>query len=214
MKDNEENLNDNIKKYNNIIKRYKDGEFGKKHLSLKEILLAANEPNLLNEMTISEVQYLYNHSSGILKTMFSAIEKEKLIEESKITLKDYLEDIINILNTSTEKEYMLSCFSYPIVYEIPKDSTIDYETRLEGVIAITTKNFDIKDIKQGYLCSPEKYSEFYEKGEFILCFGPAEKLLNFDQILQEEISDIDIYESFYGFPEISKKKILEYKGLK
>ena len=80
---NEENLNSNIEKYNNIIQRYRNGEFGEKHLTLQEILIAANEPNLLNEMTSSEIQYLCDHSSGMLKLMFSLLQKKKLSEKRK-----------------------------------------------------------------------------------------------------------------------------------
>ena len=80
---NEEKLNSNIEKYNNILQRYRNGEFGEKTLTLQEILIAANEPNLLNEMTSSEVQYLCDHSSGMLKSMFLLLQKKKLSEEQK-----------------------------------------------------------------------------------------------------------------------------------
>lgn len=81
--DNEENLNDNIKKYNNIMQQYRNGKFGEENLTLKEILVAAGEPNLLNEMTISEIQYLCDHSSGMLKSMFSSLQKKKLLRKQQ-----------------------------------------------------------------------------------------------------------------------------------
>ncbi len=132
---------------------------------------------------------------------------KKLFMQEIVTIKDYLENIVKKLNNKTEKEYVIRCFSYPIVYEFygsHKDSALGYNTKQEGIIAITTKNFDVKNIFQGYLCYPEEYSDFYEKGDFILCFGPDESLLNFEQILEEPISDLDMCNYFYGLPEINK----------
>ncbi len=81
----EEKISDNIKKYYNIIQRYRNGEFGKEHLTLHEILTIANEQNLLNDMTITEVQYLCEHSSGMLKLMFLSLQKQKLTQLSDLS---------------------------------------------------------------------------------------------------------------------------------
>lgn len=77
------NISVNIEIYNNIITRYKNGEFGDKPLSLFEILKKSNEENLINEMNISEIQYLIDNSSGLLKMLFLEAKKKKMEAEQK-----------------------------------------------------------------------------------------------------------------------------------
>ena len=78
-----EKISENIKKYNDIMKRYYDGEFGSDHLTIQEILIRANEENLLNEMDLNDLKYLYRHSTGIIKMMFLELQKKKLKESEK-----------------------------------------------------------------------------------------------------------------------------------
>lgn len=68
----------NIEKYNEIITRYEKGEFGNNQLVLKQILILANEENLLEKMNLEEVNYLIEHSSGLTRLMFLEIKKQKL----------------------------------------------------------------------------------------------------------------------------------------
>ena len=75
----EQPLSTNLEKYKNIMVRYRNGEFGDKYLTLKEILEAANEKELFDEMSIEELDYLILNSFGILKTFF-ATKKAKKIE--------------------------------------------------------------------------------------------------------------------------------------
>ncbi len=79
----EQPLSTNLEKYKNIMLRYRNGEFGYKYLTLKEILEAANEKELFDEMSIEEIDYLILNSSGILKTFF-ATKKAKKIEALNI----------------------------------------------------------------------------------------------------------------------------------
>lgn len=88
---NENNLTLNLEGYYKIITRYRNGEFGDEHLSLAEILDAAGEKDLLKRMSISEIQYLIDNSSGITKMMFLEVKKQKTngedhIEEKQLTL--------------------------------------------------------------------------------------------------------------------------------
>lgn len=73
---NENNLGSNLKKYYKIITRYRNGEFGDENLSFAEILNAAGEMNLLNQMNADEIQYLVKNSFGITKMMFLEIKKK------------------------------------------------------------------------------------------------------------------------------------------
>lgn len=74
---NENNLSPNLEKYYKIITKYKNGDFSDEHLSLAEILDTAGESDLLNQMSISEIQYLIDNSSGITKMIFSEVKKQK-----------------------------------------------------------------------------------------------------------------------------------------
>ena len=66
-----------LQQYNDIMQRYKNGEFGENHLSVYDILMEAGYPDLLEKMNVSEVEYLYNHSTGLLRKMYSLVEEQK-----------------------------------------------------------------------------------------------------------------------------------------
>lgn len=68
-----------LKRYNDIMKKYKSGEYGYTHLTMREILARANEPDLFDKMNLSEVQYLIDNSSGMTKQLFFSIKANKEI---------------------------------------------------------------------------------------------------------------------------------------
>lgn len=47
-------MTEKIAKFKEIMARYRNGEFGENHLTLKEILDLAGEPNLIKSMTQAE----------------------------------------------------------------------------------------------------------------------------------------------------------------
>ena len=127
------------------------------------------------------------------------------IEEQDFTINDYLQVIVDELNTKFEKEYVIKCFKYLVKYEsygTRHDFPLDEKEQLEGVISITTKDFDVQNMFQGYLCYPDEYSEFYDNGDFILCFGPSKELLDFNSVLRKNVEDFDLYNNFYGLNNI------------
>jgi len=67
-------------KYREIMQRYRNGEYGKDHLSLYEILEKAGEQNLLKQLTLREVLELIKHPSrtpaGTLILVEDKIEQE------------------------------------------------------------------------------------------------------------------------------------------
>lgn len=67
-----------LKKYNDIMEMYKCGEFGEDHLTLNDILIKANAPDLIEKMSLTEIEYLVDHSSGMVKQMFCYIKNQKL----------------------------------------------------------------------------------------------------------------------------------------
>ena len=73
-----------LKKYNNIMKKYRSGEYGYTHLSMREILSKAGEPDLFDKMNLSEIQYLIDNSSGITKQLFSSIKSNRKISIEEI----------------------------------------------------------------------------------------------------------------------------------
>ena len=67
-----------IVKYYEIMKNYRNGIYGNNHLTMHEILEKAGVPNLFNEMSLEEIEYLIKTStSGMTKMMFIAIKKQK-----------------------------------------------------------------------------------------------------------------------------------------
>ena len=81
LEKNKEELSVNILKYNEIMKRYRNGEFGDNHLTLREILNASGETDLLNNMTAEELEYLALQSSGMLRLFFTKLQKERLTKK-------------------------------------------------------------------------------------------------------------------------------------
>lgn len=61
---------DNIRKYHNIIDRYCDGEFGDEEMSMRDILEAAGEADLLDKMSKKELENLRDISFGHSKMIF------------------------------------------------------------------------------------------------------------------------------------------------
>ena len=68
----------NIEKYNSVMSSYRSGEYGEDNLTIAEILEIANEKNLIERMTLPELQYLSSNSSGITKLFFAEEIKKRL----------------------------------------------------------------------------------------------------------------------------------------
>lgn len=69
--------------YNKIMEQYRNGEFGEDNLSVYDILSKAGKPNLLEKMSIEELQELYENSSGMFKTLFRIqLLRKKEMEDS------------------------------------------------------------------------------------------------------------------------------------
>lgn len=66
-----------VDEYNEIMSRYRSGEFGMENLPLQEILDKAGNPRLLEKMTVSELQHLRDVSSGLTKQMFSMLCRKR-----------------------------------------------------------------------------------------------------------------------------------------
>lgn len=77
-----------LKKYNDIISKYRNGEFGRENLSLHDILERANAPELIDNMDLSEIQSLLDSSSGIAKKIFYMLREEI---KDKVATMDRLE---------------------------------------------------------------------------------------------------------------------------
>lgn len=64
-----------LQEYYKAIERYRNGEFGKEHLSIDEILHKSGKPDLLKGLTVTEVQHLIETSSGMTKSMFCELKQ-------------------------------------------------------------------------------------------------------------------------------------------
>ncbi len=71
--------------YNDIMSKYKKGEFGSENLTLGEILDRAEKTDLFNQMSLSEIQNLSDSSSGMTKQMYQSLYNRRLatIEKTK-----------------------------------------------------------------------------------------------------------------------------------
>lgn len=69
---------ENIEKYNSVMSSYRSGEYGEDNLTIAQILEMANEKNLIERMTLPELQYLSSNSSGITKLFFAEEIKKRL----------------------------------------------------------------------------------------------------------------------------------------
>ncbi len=66
-----------IMQYKEILKKYRNGEFGDESLHLNEILEKAGYPNILNEMSDEELDTLANESYGMSKSLYLNLKKKK-----------------------------------------------------------------------------------------------------------------------------------------
>ena len=66
-----------LQKYNDIMEKYRRGEFGDTHLTMHDILYRAEEPDLFDKMSLDDLQYLIENTSGIHKQMFSYLKSKK-----------------------------------------------------------------------------------------------------------------------------------------
>lgn len=73
-----------LNKYNDIITKYKNGDFGNDNLTMYEILERAGEIDFFEKMNLSEVDVLINQSTGLTKNMFCMIKNQKLEKIKKM----------------------------------------------------------------------------------------------------------------------------------
>ena len=76
-----------LNEFNNVIARYRAGEFGSVSLSLHDILERANDSDLIYKMDLSELQHLLDTSHGVTKKVFSLIkqkEKDKIVAMERL----------------------------------------------------------------------------------------------------------------------------------
>ncbi len=77
-----------LNKYNEIIRKYREGKYGEQNLSLYDILDRAGSGDLIDRLDLSEIQELFYSSSGITKKVFLILQKRI---ENEITLMAALE---------------------------------------------------------------------------------------------------------------------------
>ena len=71
-------MSEYLQKYNDIMKKYHGGEFGDTHLTIRDILYRAEEPDLFDKMSLGDLQYLIENTCGIHKQMFSHLKSKKV----------------------------------------------------------------------------------------------------------------------------------------
>ena len=76
-------MSKHLEKYYEIMDRYRNGDFGNQHLTLFDILTAADAPDLIDKMTSEDLQILINNSTGLTKLMYqNFLERRKSTAEA------------------------------------------------------------------------------------------------------------------------------------
>ena len=73
-------MEDHLARYHDIMRDYRSGRFGSEHLTLRNILEKAGEPDLLNKMTPDEIQSLLDSATGMTRLLFSQLKAKKLLD--------------------------------------------------------------------------------------------------------------------------------------
>ena len=131
---------------------------------------------------------------------------------NEITIKELLARILVILNSTSEKKYILNCFTYNNTYEYigtRHDYPLGGETRKEKFIALTTEGYDTEHMFCGFLNYPDEYTNFYAKGDFILI---ARNVTDFAEALEStiELDKVADYLRYrFGLPKNVKDMVLK-----
>ena len=75
-----------LEKYNDIVLRYRNGDFCSENLTMGKILEIAGEPDLFEKMDLSEIQFLIDASTGFTKSMFYTIKEQKIKKIQKMAI--------------------------------------------------------------------------------------------------------------------------------
>ena len=70
-------MSEYLQKYNDIMKKYHYGKFSETQKTMRDILYRAEEPNLFDKMSLDDLQYLIENTSGIHKQMFNYLKSKK-----------------------------------------------------------------------------------------------------------------------------------------
>lgn len=100
-----------IKQYYHIMDLYKNGEFGAKHITMNEILTKAGQPDLLDRMSLDELQYLCNNSKGMTKLLFSELISRKY----------------GVCNDSKARHFKVFAVSYNKPFIVDRDKTEEFK---------------------------------------------------------------------------------------
>lgn len=69
----------NLEKYRDILRRYRAGEFGERYLTLRSILNCAGEPELIKNMTATELETLMSETTSLyLKAYIKSLWDSKV----------------------------------------------------------------------------------------------------------------------------------------
>lgn len=96
-----------VDKYYSIIDNYRKGLYGTTHMTIAEIIKKAGEPNLFNNMSLNEIEYLMNHSTGFVKQFFVELYSRKKNHQpinNQINTKNNNQKIKKITLNNTKKQ--------------------------------------------------------------------------------------------------------------
>lgn len=117
---------------------------------------------------------------------------------------EYLDSIVNYLNSVTDRKYKMTVLTLKINYKAV--GILGTITKEEVIVAIVSSDFDEKTLSENIIGEPESFEHFYENRKFIYCFGPYENVMEILKVLAEPA----IIQNFYGlegfFDELIKDK--------
>lgn len=129
-----------LEKYNDIMLRYRNGDFCSENLTMGKILEIAGEPDLFEKMDLSEIQFLIDASTGFTKSMFCTIKEQKI---KKIQKMDSLEkELIDykILDYSEDNDFSGTTLAKNLKLDVQYCDTSDLPKDVEAKLSPTNKD--------------------------------------------------------------------------
>ena len=82
-------MSEQLDKYNRIMNEYRSGELGDTNLPMKSILENIGEEEIFNEMSIEDIDFLINNSTGMIKYMFLLIKNKKMVNSDNVCFEEH-----------------------------------------------------------------------------------------------------------------------------
>lgn len=150
-----------LNKYNNIMARYRAGEFGNETLTVHDILERANAADIVEKLTLSEINSLLNSSFGVIRILYSHLRSQNIaraisMDSLEKELAEYHIDSYRSSNDPSDKALAdnLRLFVQYCDKELPSDT--------EAMLCPAEDNVHVGTIKIQKDCATSNFSFRHE----------------------------------------------------